>query len=95
MMAPVKDEAKQLLEKLPEDATWDDLMYEIYVKQKVSDGQQAAVDGQGGDRTPRRASAWGRSDRRLGGAGAGRPGAPSTSRWPAIQRPTHRGWSSG
>jgi hypothetical protein len=45
MMAPVKDEAKQLLEKLPEDATWDDLMYEIYVKQKVSNGQQAVVDG--------------------------------------------------
>ena len=45
MMALVKDEAKQLLEKLPEDATWDDLMYEIYVKQKVSDGQQAAVAG--------------------------------------------------
>jgi len=45
MMALVKEEAKQLLEKLPEDATWDDLMYEIYVKQKVSNGQRAADDG--------------------------------------------------
>jgi hypothetical protein len=31
--------------RMPDDATWDDLMYEIYVKQKVADGQQAAVDG--------------------------------------------------
>ena len=44
MMALVKEEAKQLLEKLLEDATWDDLMYEIYVKQKVSNGQRAADD---------------------------------------------------
>ena len=34
----VKREAYQLVEKLSEDATWDDLMYEIYVRQAVEAG---------------------------------------------------------
>jgi hypothetical protein len=29
----IKEEAKRLLEKLPDDLTWDDLMHEIYVRQ--------------------------------------------------------------
>ena len=28
----VKFEARRLVEQLPDDATWDDLMYEIYVR---------------------------------------------------------------
>lgn len=44
-MALVKEEVKQLIDKLPDDATWDDLMYEIYVKQKVAEAQLAADDG--------------------------------------------------
>jgi hypothetical protein len=39
-MSVVKEEAKQLIDALPEQATWDDLMYELYVKQKL----QKAVD---------------------------------------------------
>ena len=31
----VKEEAHHLLEKLPENATWDDLMYKIYVRQAI------------------------------------------------------------
>lgn len=34
----VKNEAKRLVEELPEDATWDDLMYRIYVRQAVEAG---------------------------------------------------------
>lgn len=34
----VKEEAHQLLEKLPENATWDDLMYKIYVRQAIEAG---------------------------------------------------------
>jgi predicted transcriptional regulator len=45
MMALVKDEARQMVDNLAEDATWDDLMYEIYVKQKVTDGLHAADNG--------------------------------------------------
>jgi len=44
-MGPVKKEARQLIDKMRDDATWDDLMYEIYVKQKVAAGKQAAADG--------------------------------------------------
>ena len=34
----VKEEARQLVERLPETATWDDLMEEIYVRQAVERG---------------------------------------------------------
>jgi predicted transcriptional regulator len=34
----VKEEAKRLIEKLPEDMTWDDLMHEIYVRQSIEAG---------------------------------------------------------
>jgi predicted transcriptional regulator len=41
----VKDEAKRLIEKLPDTATWDDIMYELYVKKKIAVGLKAADDG--------------------------------------------------
>ncbi len=31
----VKEEAKRLIEKLPENMTWDDLMHEIYMRQSL------------------------------------------------------------
>lgn len=34
----VKQEAHRLLNNLPEDATWDDLMYRIYVHQTIEAG---------------------------------------------------------
>ncbi len=34
----IKDEARRLVEKLPEDSTWDDLMREIYVRQAIESG---------------------------------------------------------
>lgn len=34
----IKEEAKRLIEKLPENMTWDDLMHEIYVRQSVEAG---------------------------------------------------------
>jgi len=41
----IKEEAKRLLEKLPDDLTWDDLMHEIYVRQSIEAG---LTDGQAG-----------------------------------------------
>ena len=41
----VKCEARRLVEELPEDATWDDLMYRIYVRQAVEAG---VADSQAG-----------------------------------------------
>lgn len=34
----VKEEAMRLIEKLPEDMTWEDLMHEIYVRQSIEAG---------------------------------------------------------
>ena len=34
----VKQEARRLVDNLPENATWDDLMYEIYVRQAIEAG---------------------------------------------------------
>jgi hypothetical protein len=36
--ANVKEEARRLIEKLPENITWDDLMHEIYVRQSIEAG---------------------------------------------------------
>ena len=34
----VKEEARRLVDNLPENSTWDDLMYEIYVRQAIESG---------------------------------------------------------
>ncbi|MEH1786221.1 MAG: hypothetical protein V7L23_11720 [Nostoc sp.] len=34
----IKEEARRLIDKLPENLTWDDLMYEIYVRQAIEAG---------------------------------------------------------
>ncbi|MBN3898343.1 MAG: hypothetical protein HWQ41_24635 [Nostoc sp. NOS(2021)] len=34
----IKEEARRLIDKLPENLTWDDLMYEIYVIQAIEAG---------------------------------------------------------
>ncbi len=41
----LKDEAHRLVEGLPEDATWDDLMYAVYVRQKIEAGLADAESG--------------------------------------------------
>jgi hypothetical protein len=37
-IAGIKDEAHRLVENLQPNATWDDLMYEIYVRQAIERG---------------------------------------------------------
>lgn len=34
----VRDDARRLVDQLPDDATWDDLMYQIYVRQSIDAG---------------------------------------------------------
>jgi predicted transcriptional regulator len=41
----VKQEAMRLVESLPDTASWDDLMYEVYVRQKIEEGLKAAEEG--------------------------------------------------
>lgn len=45
MPAAVKDELGKLADKLPEGATWDDVMYEIYVRMEIQEGLRAAEAG--------------------------------------------------
>ena len=37
-MSSVKEAAQAIIVQLPDEATWDDLMYELYVKQKIETG---------------------------------------------------------
>ena len=41
----IKQEARRLVEKLPEDATWDDLVYQIYVRQAIEAGLEDSEAG--------------------------------------------------
>ena len=45
MGSTIKEEAAKLIQELPDQATWDDLMYEIYVRQKIEEGIKAAGAG--------------------------------------------------
>lgn len=36
--AIIRDEARRLVEQLPDDATWDDVLYQVYVRQSVEAG---------------------------------------------------------
>ena len=36
--ASIKSQAAKLVRELPETASWDDLMYQIYVRQKIEAG---------------------------------------------------------
>jgi predicted transcriptional regulator len=44
-MSIIKEEAKKLIDRLPDQATWDDIMYEFYVKKKLSVALKAAEEG--------------------------------------------------
>ena len=41
----IKQEAHRLLDKLPDKATWDDLMYQIYVRQTIETGIKDSDEG--------------------------------------------------
>ena len=43
--ANIKEEARRLIETLPDDSTWEDVMYEIYVRTSVESG---LADGEAG-----------------------------------------------
>ncbi len=44
-MPSAKESARQIIEHLPEQASWNDIMYELYVKQKIEGGLKAADEG--------------------------------------------------
>jgi predicted transcriptional regulator len=44
-MSTTRDEAIKLIARLPEEVSWDDIMYRIYVKRKIEEGLKAAEEG--------------------------------------------------
>ncbi len=44
-MKTAKEEVRELLEQLPEDASLEDIQYHIYVRQKVQNGLDAVRKG--------------------------------------------------
>ena len=44
-MSAAKEEAKNLLDRLPDNASWGDIMYEFYVKEKIMTELKAAENG--------------------------------------------------
>jgi hypothetical protein len=44
-MGIVKEEARKLIDQLPEQATWDDIMYQLYIRKKIDKGLEAIKEG--------------------------------------------------
>jgi predicted transcriptional regulator len=44
-MSTTEEEAINLIDRLPEEASWDDIRYEMYVKKKIEAGIRAADEG--------------------------------------------------
>ncbi|MGZ5051300.1 MAG: hypothetical protein ACXWF8_06040 [Methylobacter sp.] len=44
-MQSAKQAAKQIIDHVSDQATWDDIMYELYVKQKIEKGLNAINEG--------------------------------------------------
>ncbi len=59
-MNTAKDEVRELLENLPDDASLEDIQYHLYVRQKIQKGLEAAERGRTitHEEAARRMSRW-------------------------------------
>ena len=44
-MSTVREELIELAKRLPDECTWDDVMYQIYVRQKIEEGKRDIAEG--------------------------------------------------
>lgn len=44
-MTRVKEEARRLIDRMPDDCTWEDLMHEIYVRKTIEAGMEESESG--------------------------------------------------
>jgi hypothetical protein len=44
-MSTAKEEIRRILDSLPDDATWEDVQYSIYVRERVERGKAEAAEG--------------------------------------------------
>jgi predicted transcriptional regulator len=45
IMSPVKEAMLELAKNLPDECTWDEVMYQVYVRQKIEAGIKDADEG--------------------------------------------------
>lgn len=59
-MSTAKDEVRKMLDELPDDATFEDIQYHIYVREKIIRGLKDAEEGRvlSEEETERRMSKW-------------------------------------
>ena len=59
-MSPVKEEIRKMLDQLPDDVTFEDVQYHIYVRQKLERGLKDMQEGRVIDQEEmeRRMSRW-------------------------------------
>ena len=59
-MKTAKEEVRELLEQLPENASLEDIQYHIYVRQKIQSGLDAVAEGKvlPQEEVERRMSRW-------------------------------------
>jgi hypothetical protein len=69
-MATAKEEIRKMLDALADDATWEDLQYSLYVRERVERGRRE-VDQSGRGRDPNEAGARRIAWNKLGLAGIG------------------------
>ena len=60
ILKTAKDEVRELLENLPDDASLEDIQYHLYVCQKIQRGLEAAEEGRtiSHEEAARRMSRW-------------------------------------
>jgi len=44
-MQTIKESAKEVVDHLPDNCNWDDVMYTLYVKRKIDQGIKASEEG--------------------------------------------------
>jgi predicted transcriptional regulator len=44
-MATAKEEIRKIIDTLPDDATWEDIQYSIYVRERIERGRREAEQG--------------------------------------------------
>ena len=44
-MSPIKEEVINTINEMPEDANWDDIIYNLYVKQKIVISEKSINQG--------------------------------------------------
>lgn len=44
-MSTVREELIELAKRVPDECTWDDVMYQIHVRQKIEEGMRDIAEG--------------------------------------------------